>query len=257
MSEKQQYCSRLSLYYIISTIFFSLLLVGAEITVNLSPVSNEDLLKTRRHSIVSSHLKLTMVSTSFTHYNLFLMSSAPSIPYSNNKRERLIHSSFRLKGDILKSLELVARKKGISLSTLVNQTLENYVTSEMYFEELGFLLMPKDFLSKVINGLTESQAQDLGRTLGSNIAKEYISFFFPIVDKTNLAKFLDLWFKRFQSYQHKVENARHYFVVNHEISMNFSIVLKSMLQSLVEHTSKNGIQIDITPRVVVFSFDET
>ena len=70
------------------------------------------------------------------------------LPRDAKQSERLVHSSFRLRQDVLKSLEAEARKRGVTLSSLVNKILENYMTSEIYFEELGFMLMSKGFLRK-------------------------------------------------------------------------------------------------------------
>ena len=166
--------------------------------------------------------------------NVPFLSWVSSSANDNNKKEKLVHSSFRLKEDVLRSLETAAQREGFHSGTIVNRTLENYITSEMYFEELGFILVSKDFLRKALNGLNERDAQDLGREMGLTVAKEYISFFFPEVNGNNLVKFLDLWFKRFQSYQHRFSNNRHHYIVNHEISINFSIALKAMIEGLIE-----------------------
>ena len=93
--------------------------------------------------------------------------------------------------------------------------------------------------------------------MGLTVAKEYISFFFPEVNGNNLVKFLDLWFKRFQSYQHRFSNNRHHYIVNHEISINFSIALKAMIEGLIEPIFKSSVNVkDFTSRMITFSFDE-
>ena len=54
-------------------------------------------------------------------------------------------------------LDIEAKKKGISLSNLVNKILENHVTCDMYFEELGFIPVCKDFLRKVFGRIKEEE----------------------------------------------------------------------------------------------------
>ena len=137
----------------------------------------------------------------------------------------------------LRALDKEATKKGISLRSFVNKILKNYVTSEMYFEELGFILVSKDFLRKVFANIDKKNLEEFGREYGLTIAKEYVSYFYPKVDGSTLTQFLDIWFKRFQSYNHRTErededdnNIRHYFSVKHDINMNFSIVLKAILE---------------------------
>jgi len=179
-----------------------------------------------------------------------------SLSSDDKNRDKLVHSSFRIKGAVINALEREAQKRGVTVSSLVNKTLENYVTCDMYFEELGFILVGKEFLRKTFGRLNEKHLEEFGRDLGSTIAKEYVSYFFPKVNSDTLVKFLDLWFRRFQSYQHRFDDNdnRHYFTVNHDINMNFSIALKAMLEGLIEPVFKRSIDFgDLTARAIIFS----
>ena len=135
----------------------------------------------------------------------------------------------------------------------------------MYFEELGFILVSKDFLRKVFSKIEKAEdIEEFGRELGLTTAKEYVSYFFPQVNSESLVQYLDLWFRRFQSYQHRIDNdmtnssnnvERHYFTVIHDINMNFSIALKMIFQGLIVPIIKSDIEFrDITASAVSFSF---
>lgn len=169
-----------------------------------------------------------------------------------------MHSSFRIEQDVIKSLERAAASRGMSLSSLVNKILKNYVTSEMYFEELGFLLVSKNFLRKTFQALDQKQIEELGKEYGLTIAKEYISYFYPQVNVDTLIQFLEIWFRRFQSCQHRIgknNNNLHYFTVNHDINMNFSLALQSILAGLIEPIIKNTVEFtNVTPSATTFSF---
>ena len=185
---------------------------------------------------------------------------------SNNKKNKLVHSTYRIKEPIIKALEGEAKKRRITISGLVNNILENYVNSEMYFEQLGFILVSKDFLRKVFNKIEKAEdIEEFGQELGLTSAKEYVSYFFPQVNSNSLVQYLDLWFRRFQSYQHRIGNdinnsannnaERHYFTVIHDINMNFSIALKTILQGLIVPIIKTDIEFrDITASAISFSF---
>jgi hypothetical protein len=183
-------------------------------------------------------------------------SSSATNPTTKNK---LVHSSFRIEEDVIKSLEIAAEKRGISLSSLVNKILKNYTTSEMYFEELGFILVSKNFLRKTFDELGAKQIQQLGKEYGTTIAREYISYFYPQVNSNTLVQFLDIWFKRFSSYQHRVDyenNKCHYYTVNHDINMNFSMALQSILEGLIEPIIKSTVEFtNITNTSITFSFE--
>ena len=99
---------------------------------------------------------------------------------SNNKKDKLVHSTYRIKEPIIKTLEGEAKKRRITISVLVNNILENYVNSEMYFEQLGFILVSKDFLRKVFSKIEKAEdIEEFGQELGLTTTKEYVSYFFP------------------------------------------------------------------------------
>jgi hypothetical protein len=184
---------------------------------------------------------------------------------SNNKKNKLVHSTYRIKEPIIKILEGEAKKRRITISVLVNNILENYVNSEMYFEQLGFILVSKDFLRKVFSKIEKAEdIEEFGQELGLTTAKEYVSYFFPKVNSNSLVQYLDLWFRRFQSYQHRIDNdmndsnnnaERHNFTVIHDINMNFSTALKTILQGLIVPIIKTDIEFrDITTSAISFSF---
>lgn len=179
----------------------------------------------------------------------------------NSNKNKLSHQGFRLEEQVIKTLVEEAVKKGISVSSLVNKILKNYVTHEMQFEELGFILVSKDFLRKIFSVIDdEKHIQDFGKEFGTTMAKEYVSYFYPQVNSNTLVQFLDYWFRRFQSCKHMVENSdrsqKHYFTVNHDINIKFSVALKAILEGLIEPVSKTTVEFrDITANSLTFSFD--
>jgi hypothetical protein len=181
---------------------------------------------------------------------------------NDNNKDKLLHQGFRIQEQVIKTLTEEAARKGISVSNLVNKILKNYVTHEMQFEELGFILVSKDFLRKIFSVVDdEKDIQDFGKEIGTTIAKEYVSYFYPQVNSITLVQFLDYWFRRFQSCKHIVENGdrsqkRHYFTVNHDINIKFSFALKAILEGLIEPVSKTTVQFrDVTANSITFSFD--
>jgi hypothetical protein len=182
---------------------------------------------------------------------------------NNNNKDKLLHQGFRIQEQVIKALAEEAARKGISVSNLVNKILKNYVTHEMQFEELGFILVSKDFLRKIFSVVDdEKDIQDFGKEFGKTMAKEYVSYFYPQLNSNTLVQFLDYWFRRFQSCKHIVENSsdrsqkRHYFTVNHDINIKFSFALKAILEGLIEPVSKTTVEFrDVTANSITFSFD--
>ena len=175
-------------------------------------------------------------------------------------KQKLVHSTFRLREDIIVALQKEATKRGVTTSSLVNNILRNYITSEMYFEQLGFILVSKDFLRKVFSKIEkEKDIEEFGHELELTTAREYVSYFFPQVNGHSLVQFLELWFRRFQSYQHTIDNQNaqlHRFRVIHDINLNFSIALKMILEGLIIPIVKKDLVFgDITANTISFSFE--
>jgi hypothetical protein len=242
------------MFYKAITITFAVFMLVFEIMPNVNGEVFLIVVKTKNsdsHSVpIYQKIREYLVTVAVQPLSLFT-----SLDTSLSRREKLVHSSFRLKESVLRSLEIEAKKRGVKLSTLVNQTLENYITSQIHFEELGFLLVSKDLLRVAFENLDEKCSRVLGREHGLSVTREYLSFFFPDINQDNLVKFLDLWFKRYPSYKHKTDNTCHYFFIKHEINMNFSITLITMLEGLIEPIIKRSIEVkDLTPHVISFSF---
>ena len=138
----------------------------------------------------------------------------------------------------------------------------------MQFEELGFILVSKDFLRKVFDIIeNENHIEDFGREFGLTIAKEYVSYFYPQVNSNTLVQFLNLWFRRFQSFRYMADsdsddnrvkkgNQLHYYTVAHDINMKFSLALKSILEGLIEPVIKGSVEFrDLTANSITFSFE--
>ena len=117
--------------------------------------------------------------------------------------------------------------------------------------------------------------EEIGKEYGLIIAREYMCYFYPIVNSDTLVQFLELWFRRFQSHQHskidsngdeyhhgidskseKNRKSHHYFTVTHDINMNFTLALQSILAGLIEPIIKNTVEFtNKTSNAITFSFE--
>lgn len=189
------------------------------------------------------------------HYSNYLVSSSVEIEDRTSSKPKLVHWGFRIEEDVLDNIRKAARRSGTTASSQTNRILKNWVTRDIYFQELGFIPMSKDviraWLSKVERKDLKMQAKDFG-----SLANEFIIYFFGEVNEDSLIKFLDILFSRFQAYQHNTENSSHLFSINHDICINYSIFLSELLRCLIEPVIKHPIKIrSISPKMISFSFN--
>ena len=172
-----------------------------------------------------------------------------------SNKTKLIHQSFRIEEGVIKALEKESRKKGVPLSHVINKILKNYVTSERYFQELGFLLSSKDLIRKLLGRIEEKYLIEDAKEFGLTIAKEYIPYFFMDVNTYTLLEFLEIWLGRFP-FQHRIDFKRHSYSINHDLGMNYSIFFREYMTALIESIIKSLVKFNIVaPNTVTFSFE--
>ena len=108
---------------------------------------------------------------------------------------------------------------------------------------LGTIDLPEDPAATPITPGDDADIEDFGREISYAVMNEYVSLFFPDINSSTMVSFLEIWFKRFQSYHHRVDdqNNRHSFSLNHDINLNFSKALKVILERLVEPIIKSPL----------------
>lgn len=179
------------------------------------------------------------------------------------EKEKLVHSNFRLRKDVLKELERLARQRNISTNALLNHILDNYLAADVYFEQLGFALVGKEFLRKAFSKIREEKdIEEFGRDLGLTIVRQYVRYFFPVVNGTTITRYLDLWLRRFGSYKHEIHESGHgrvkihHFIVIHDVNMNFSKALKNIMEGMIVPAIKGDIKfLNITASAISFQFN--
>jgi hypothetical protein len=172
-----------------------------------------------------------------------------------SNKAKLIHQCFRIEEGVIKALEKESRKKGVPLSHVINKILKNYVTSERYFLELGFLLSSKDLIRKLLGRIEEKYLIEDAKEFGLTIAKEYIPYFFMDVNTYTLLEFLEIWLGRFP-FQHRIDFKRHSYSINHDLGTNYSIFFREYMTALIESIIKSPVKFNIVaPNTVTFSFE--
>src|SRR3989475_11474431 len=86
--------------------------------------------------------------------------------------------SVRIEKDADERLRNLASQGDTSVNTLVNRALRKFVEWDAYGEKFGFITLPSVILVKLMEGLTDEEAKQLGAWAGKNLEKEDITFWF-------------------------------------------------------------------------------
>lgn len=190
------------------------------------------------------------------------------LSYSSNRKydeqnstdtDKLLHLTFRTSENVIKELKKEAGSKGIPLSILLNNIVKNHL-SQTNTERADFILISQDFFRRMFGKIDEKSLEDYGMELGPAVVSDYMASFFPEINGHTIVQFLEQWFRHFQSYQHRFDerNGRHSFSLNHDINKNFSIVLRTILEGVIEPIIKNKVIFgETTSSRITFTFDLT
>ena len=128
MSKKSYLTHGIVIATAIIIVFFEVLPLTSWI-VTITEIQNENRIYANQK--YDEHI-ITVVTTTGKARFLNLEGTFP-----HTKKNNSDNLDLRIDEDIVKALEEDAKRRGISINSLVNNALKNYVTSNQYFEELG------------------------------------------------------------------------------------------------------------------------
>jgi two-component system, OmpR family, sensor histidine kinase VicK len=112
-------------------------------------------------------------------------------PLPLTKKNNSDNSKLRIDKDVLKALDQDAKRRGISVNSLVNNVLKNYVTSDQYFEELGKKLSGRYKIEETARGI-EEQKGDFTVAIRTRILENQHEMIKEIKRKNNAANKLSI-----------------------------------------------------------------
>jgi hypothetical protein len=88
--------------------------------------------------------------------------------------EKTVTRSFRINESAFLALEEEAKKRNISLNTLVNQLFMSYANFDRYFQRLGMLKMSKVAFRKILNAAPANEIVAAAREVAQNSSRTII-----------------------------------------------------------------------------------
>ena len=138
--------------------------------------------------------------------------------------------SISLDNDILERLKANAERENVSINSLINKTLENYVILNPQNSE--FIPIRKSliaiFLDRFSREEIESIAINMARTKNTDTVLQFTSKF----DASNVLKTAERWLRLTGfPYSYEVKNSVHRFVVLHDLGEKWSLYLTKLLSN--------------------------
>jgi len=174
----------------------------------------------------------------------------------NKKKTSTI--TFRIDEENDNKLRKIAEDKKVSLNTLANQILGNYVQLERYMEKFGVLMMSQDAFSSFLAILDEKQIIELASDIGSKEPKEFILFKWKGMNSEFVTDFITMYFEHCGYGTCDLEKTKGEIAISihHKLGKNGTIFLKTFLESLIQSTLDISCKTIITEDSVTIRFSE-
>ena len=145
----------------------------------------------------------------------------------------------------------------MSLNTLVNQILKDYLDWRRYAAQARMFHVPRATFSRLVDNLTEEELSGLAVTIAK---KDFVDIGLLLRGEFTLPSFLNIlenW-SRMSSipYKHETNNDVHNFIIQHDMGRNFSFLIKELYRYILEDVFETKSDFTITDNTVIFRFRE-
>ena len=159
--------------------------------------------------------------------------------------EKTVTRSFRISESAFLALEEEAKRRNISLNTLVNQLFLSFANFDRYFQKFGMLKISKVSYRKTLKAVPDQEVVDLAREVARNSGKVVILASYGMMSLKGVLDWLqDLanqahWFQ--YNEVHSLEGKR-VITLTHELGVKFSTFM-------VSYTKELFVQIGMNPKL--------
>jgi hypothetical protein len=165
--------------------------------------------------------------------------------------------TFRIPSGSISQLREDSKKKQLSLNTLVNQILKDYLDWHRYAGQARMFHVPRSTFSRLVDNLTEEELSGLTITIAK---KDFVDIGLLLRGEFTLPSFLNIlenW-SRMSSipYKHETNNDVHNFIIQHDMGRNFSFLIKELYRYILEDMFEIKSDFTITDNTVMFRFRE-
>lgn len=183
---------------------------------------------------------------------------SPNSERTEKTRKRTESITFRLESEILYSLRQEAKRKDVTVNTLVSQIAKQHTNWHSIAAQAGFISVRKPLMIRLLESQNDEQIKLLAKHVAQSSNKDFILM---LRRKYNIHSALDMietWISASgYSYIHNLEdlgysNRLHTFIVQHQMGMKWSLYLSELYKNLFEEFGVRDSQFDMTDSTLAF-----
>jgi hypothetical protein len=159
--------------------------------------------------------------------------------------EKTVTRSFRINESAFLALEEEAKKRNISVNTLVNQLFLSFANFDRYFQKFGMAKISKVAYRKTLRSVPDAEVTELAREVAQNSGKVIILARHGTVSLKGILDWLQDLSEYAQWFQYNEVNSlggRHVITLTHDLGVKFSTFMVAYAKELFG-------QISMAPRL--------
>jgi len=175
---------------------------------------------------------------------------------SANKKTVL--RSIRLSIEHDRLLEEDAKKKGLSVNSLLTSLITKYAEWDRYAERFGYVAVGRQGFKNLFDLLNEEALIAHGKEVGGKNAPDIVRFWFGKLDLGTFLSFLALHSKYsgIYHYEHSNHGGTHVITVHHELGPRYSIVLANYFDQAIRKIVGVIPKVESGENSCIMTFDE-
>jgi predicted DNA-binding ribbon-helix-helix protein len=182
----------------------------------------------------------------------------PNIATTEKIRKKTESITFRLESQILESLRQEARRKDVSVNTLVSQIAKQHTNWHSVAAQAGFISVRKPLMTELLESQNDEQIKLLAKHVAVSSNKDFLLM---LRRKYNIHSALDMietWISiSGYTYSHNMEdldysNRLHFFIVQHHMGLKWSLYLSELYKNFFEDFGIRNARFDLTDSSLAF-----
>lgn len=165
--------------------------------------------------------------------------------------------SVRVDPDVKNKLEVESEMKNLTLNTLIGQIISKHVSWDRFAEDIGFVFLTKPFLRAILSHVPDKEMTTIAVTVCRGAMKDAAIYMHGEMTFDTFIQSLDSWLAASHiPFRHiKDENVDKY-VIQHDIGMQFSKYLITVINAILNEFKFNAGNQDVTDQSVSFVIEK-
>jgi hypothetical protein len=166
--------------------------------------------------------------------------------------------SFRIDKDLSNVLDAEAERMGISVNGLVNSVLKKYSEFTRFLSKIDLVVINREILVALLNGLSEQDVYKLGIELGETIPKDTILFWKKELNLSTVLEYMDKIMCRYGylgTYDGLDHNSTKVIVIRHRLGKKGSEFFHGYLKAALNNILNINANFAITESSIVLQIN--